>query len=167
MSLMSYRRRVDAIASQILAGERLGFEEAVDLYRHAPLGFLGELADSMNVAKNDGNTFYNINRHINPTNVCVKTVNFARIHANRVKKAPTSIRLMKSLDERAKLFLKAPPKYTWWVAYIPDGTSITTAICCAPCATPALSYTLKLSPRSRLTGLRQKQEKRLLPLLRR
>ena len=42
------------------------------LYRpDVPLGEVGELADIVRRRKNGGSTYYNINSHLNPTNVCV------------------------------------------------------------------------------------------------
>ena len=60
-----------AIAEKILARERLTFEEGVALYRSNDLLALGWLANSVREKLHDKRTYFNVNRHINPTNVCV------------------------------------------------------------------------------------------------
>ncbi len=65
-----------AISQKCLDGERITAEEALELYDKMPTDWLGHLADIVNERKNEGVVFYNINRHINPTNVCVKSCKF-------------------------------------------------------------------------------------------
>src|ERR1700736_3097528 len=63
--------RLKPIADKVLAGERLWQEEGVTLYRSPDLLAVGWLANHVR-EKRDGNvTYFNVNRHINPTNVCV------------------------------------------------------------------------------------------------
>jgi len=63
--LRDVQRKVDA-------GERLTFDEGVRLYSpETPLQELGVLANQVREAKNGNRAFYNINTHLNPTNVCV------------------------------------------------------------------------------------------------
>ncbi len=59
------------IADKILAGERLSFDEGVQLYRSPDLLAVGWLANYVREKKHGNITYYNVNRHINPTNVCV------------------------------------------------------------------------------------------------
>ncbi len=59
------------IAQKILAGERLNFEEGVTLYRSNDLLALGFLANHVREKLHGKRTHFNVNRHINPTNVCV------------------------------------------------------------------------------------------------
>ncbi len=59
------------IAEKISAGERLSFQEGVALYQTHDLLTLGQLAHSVRVKKHGMRTYFNVNRHINPTNVCV------------------------------------------------------------------------------------------------
>lgn len=64
------------IAQRVLSGVRLSDEDALFLYQYDNLLELGELADSVNRRKNEDVVFYNVNRHINPTNVCIKSCKF-------------------------------------------------------------------------------------------
>ena len=61
----------DAILSRASEGERITPEEAVSLYRDAPLEELGAAADAV-VRRRYGDVItYNVNAHLNPTNICV------------------------------------------------------------------------------------------------
>lgn len=59
------------IASKVLAGERLSLEDGIALYRSPDLLAVGWLANHVRENRHGNITYYNINRHINPTNVCV------------------------------------------------------------------------------------------------
>jgi aminodeoxyfutalosine synthase len=59
------------IADKVLAGERLSFDYGVTLYRSADLLAVGWLANYIREKRHGNVTYYNVNRHINPTNVCV------------------------------------------------------------------------------------------------
>lgn len=62
---------VAAAAEKVLAGERLSFDDGVSLYRSADLLGVGWLANHVREKKSGNTTWFNVNRHINPTNVCV------------------------------------------------------------------------------------------------
>ncbi|MGD0128383.1 MAG: aminofutalosine synthase MqnE [Terriglobia bacterium] len=59
------------IAEKVLAGERLSFDEGVTLYESADLLALGYLANHVRERLHGKRTYFNVNRHLNPTNVCV------------------------------------------------------------------------------------------------
>jgi aminodeoxyfutalosine synthase len=59
------------IADKVLAGERLSTDDAIALYRSPDLLAVGWLANHVREKKHGNVTYYNVNRHINPTNVCV------------------------------------------------------------------------------------------------
>jgi aminodeoxyfutalosine synthase len=65
-----------AIREKVHAGDRLTFEEGLHLDQHADLFTLGELANLVRERKNGNRTFYNVNTHLNPTNVCVYRCTF-------------------------------------------------------------------------------------------
>jgi aminodeoxyfutalosine synthase len=54
-----------------MAGERLSFEEGVTLYESGDLLALGYLANHVREKLHGKRTYFNVNRHLNPTNVCV------------------------------------------------------------------------------------------------
>jgi hypothetical protein len=59
------------IADKVLAGERLNFDEGIALYRTPDLLAVGWLANSVREKRHGNICYFNVNRHINPTNVCV------------------------------------------------------------------------------------------------
>ena len=59
------------VAAKVLAGERLTFDEGVTLYRSNDLLSIGYLADHAREKRHGKRTHFNVNRHLNPTNVCV------------------------------------------------------------------------------------------------
>jgi len=64
-------QRLKPIAKKVLAGERLSMEDGIALYRSPDLLAVGWLANHVREKRHGNITYYNINRHINPTNVCV------------------------------------------------------------------------------------------------
>ncbi len=61
---------LSAVAAKVEAGERLSLEDGVKLYQSADLLEVGRLADLANRRKNGLKVYFNVNRHLNPTNVC-------------------------------------------------------------------------------------------------
>ena len=59
------------IAERVLAGQRLGFEDGVALYRSGDILAVGWLANLVRERLHGDVAYFNVNRHINPTNVCV------------------------------------------------------------------------------------------------
>ncbi len=64
-------RALDPIAGKVLGGGRLAFEDGVALFRSPDLLAIGYLADHVRQKLHGHRTYFNVNRHINPTNVCV------------------------------------------------------------------------------------------------
>ncbi len=71
MPLRLEDRALEPIGVKVEAGERLGPEDALVLFRTSDLLGLGRLADLANRRKNGDRVFFSANQHINPTNVCV------------------------------------------------------------------------------------------------
>jgi aminodeoxyfutalosine synthase len=69
------------IVEKVLSGQRLSFEEGVVLYTTPDLHTVGRLANWVREKWNGNVGYFNLNRHLNPTNVCVvdcKFCGFAR-----------------------------------------------------------------------------------------
>jgi aminodeoxyfutalosine synthase len=71
MELQISDAHLKPIADKVLAGERLSFDDGIALYRTNDLLALGWLANSVREQRHGSVCYYNVNRHINPTNVCV------------------------------------------------------------------------------------------------
>jgi aminodeoxyfutalosine synthase len=63
--------RLERIADKVRSGERLSYEDGVTLYRSGDILAIGWLANDVRERMWGNTTFFNVNRHINPTNVCV------------------------------------------------------------------------------------------------
>src|SRR6267154_1594052 len=63
--------RLQPIAEKVFARERLTLDDAVALYRSFDILAIGWLANHVRERMHGNLTYFNVNRHINPTNVCV------------------------------------------------------------------------------------------------
>ena len=94
-----------SIKNKILNGERIDFDEAVSLY-DMDLIELGELADGIRQKRHGKKTYFNINRHINPTNVCADICKFCAYSANRKNPNPYTmqhdeiLKIVKDVESR-------------------------------------------------------------------
>lgn len=68
--------RLQDIAHQVFRSERIEADDAVYLYKHAELAFLGVLANHIRESRHGLNTYFNRNFHIEPTNICVYDCKF-------------------------------------------------------------------------------------------
>jgi aminodeoxyfutalosine synthase len=68
--------RLKEIAKKVFSSTRINFEEGVYLFEHAPLSYLGILANELREKKHGNDTYFNRNFHLEPTNLCVYTCSF-------------------------------------------------------------------------------------------
>lgn len=84
--------------------ERLNFDECVKLYE-LDLFTLGKFANAKRRAIHGKKVFFNINRHINPTNICSDVCKFCAFSANRKNPNPyimTHDEILKIVENSAK-----------------------------------------------------------------
>jgi aminodeoxyfutalosine synthase len=74
--------RLSDIREKVEAGQRLSFDEGLFLHDHADLFTLGTLANLVRERKNGIFAYYNVNTHLNPTNVCVYRCTFCAFRAD-------------------------------------------------------------------------------------
>jgi len=63
--------RLNPIKQKVLAGQRLNEQDALALYRTGDILAVGWLANHVRERMHGDKAYFNVNRHINPTNVCV------------------------------------------------------------------------------------------------
>lgn len=63
--------KLKPIRDKVLANERLTFDDGLVMEASNDLMTLGELAHTVKQRKHGKNAYYNVNVHLNPTNVCV------------------------------------------------------------------------------------------------
>src|SRR5437667_2810487 len=72
---------INQTADKVRSGERVSGDEALDLYRRAPMALLGRLADDVRARKHpDRIVTYIIDRNVNYTNVCVARCTFCAFY---------------------------------------------------------------------------------------
>ncbi|MCI4625234.1 MAG: aminofutalosine synthase MqnE [Candidatus Magnetoovum sp. WYHC-5] len=65
-----------AIIDKLNSGHRLEKDDIVYLYGCNDIFSIGQLAESINARLNKNRVYYTVNRHINPTNICVNRCKF-------------------------------------------------------------------------------------------
>jgi len=71
-----YKNSLSEIAQKVERGERLSREDAMYLMHSNDLIFIGELAKKVKERKSGRRVYFNVNRHINLTNVCISRCKF-------------------------------------------------------------------------------------------
>lgn len=66
----------ETIREKVLQSLRLSEKEALFLFESPRFFEIGQLADIVNFKKNKDAVFYNLNSHLNPTNICVMSCKF-------------------------------------------------------------------------------------------
>src|SRR5258708_24009171 len=82
MISVDYQSQIQKIREKVEADQRLSFEDGVFLDEHADLFTLGELANLVRERKNGNYSYFNVNEHLNPTNVCVYRCTFCAFRAD-------------------------------------------------------------------------------------
>lgn len=79
----SGRQRFDEICRKVEARERLSLEDGLTLYDPAiPLQEIGQLANQVRERMHGNVAYYNINTHLNPTNVCIYRCRFCAFRSD-------------------------------------------------------------------------------------
>src|SRR6266700_744970 len=66
----SHDPKLTEIAKKVDRGDRLSFADGLALYATDDLNVLGKLGDTVRRRRHGRTTYFNVNRHFNPTNVC-------------------------------------------------------------------------------------------------
>ena len=74
--------RMQAIQDKVAAGQRLCVDDGLALEASNDLFALGSMANTVRERYNSNYAYYNVNTHINPTNVCVYTCDFCAFRAD-------------------------------------------------------------------------------------
>jgi len=81
--LLTIHPKLKTIREKVEAGERLSFDDGLLLYdRKLPLNEIGQLANLVRERINGNAAYYNINTHLNPTNVCLYRCIFCAFRAD-------------------------------------------------------------------------------------
>jgi aminodeoxyfutalosine synthase len=72
----SHDEKLNEMAPRVIDGERLSFADGVALYATDDLPGLGKLAVLVRRRRHGRTTYFNVNRHLNPTNICYADCKF-------------------------------------------------------------------------------------------
>lgn len=81
-------RRLERIREKVEAGERLSYDDGLAMFRSSDLLALGYMANIVRERLHGDVTYFNVNRHINPTDVCVAQCRLCAF--GKQKRDPTS-----------------------------------------------------------------------------
>ncbi len=96
------------LIEKLESGARLSYEDGVALY-DLDLITLGEYASKIREEKHGRKTYYNVNRHINPTNICKDVCHFCAYSASRKNPKPYTLKheeIMNTVDQSVKNGIK-------------------------------------------------------------
>lgn len=95
---------MENIKEKIYSGERISFEEGLFLFETKDLLTVGELADYVNKKKNDDKVYFNVNRHINPTNICVNRCKFCAFSRDKEDKDSYELTMEEMLKKAGEAY---------------------------------------------------------------
>jgi aminodeoxyfutalosine synthase len=96
MALDGTRRQ--QLEDKVQAGERLTYEDGVDLYACEDLAWLGGLAHQVRTRKNGDRVFFNVNRHLNLTNVCAASCAYCSFQRKPGQKDAYTMRVEEAVE---------------------------------------------------------------------
>ncbi|MCA9193239.1 MAG: aminofutalosine synthase MqnE [Planctomycetales bacterium] len=83
MNNLELQREFDRVCDKIYTGERLNFDDGLLLFdTRIPLTQVGALANWAREKKHGNVAYYNINTHLNPTNVCIYRCRFCAFRSD-------------------------------------------------------------------------------------
>src|SRR5215468_865838 len=94
------------IEAKVEAGERLDYHDGVALYESDDLAWLGGLAHTVRSRKNGDRVFFNVNRHLNLTNVCAASCAYCSFQRKPGEKAAYTMRV----EEAVRLAREMEPE---------------------------------------------------------
>jgi aminodeoxyfutalosine synthase len=93
--------RIIEIEQKVYSGERLTRQDGIELYNCDDLLLLGLMARSVKNKKTGDYIFFNVNRHINMTNVCVNACKFCAFNTKRVNDPNAYTMTLEEILEKA------------------------------------------------------------------
>ena len=95
---MFVRGEFEKIEKKVLRGERLTFEDGEKLFACSELSWLGALADYVREKICGDEVYYNVNCHVNLTNICVSRCKFCAFGRNAEDRSSYAMTIDDALD---------------------------------------------------------------------
>ncbi|MCS6885989.1 MAG: aminofutalosine synthase MqnE [Acidobacteriota bacterium] len=90
------------IEEKVISGERLSFEDGLRLFQSDDLATIGRLANSVRRRRHGKRTYFNINRHLNPTNVCYWDCGFCAFYRKLGQEGAYTLSIEQCVEAVAK-----------------------------------------------------------------
>lgn len=103
--------RLNPIAEKVAAGERLSFEDGIVLYRSGDILAVGWLANLVRERMHGDIAYFNVNRHINPTNVCVASCRLCAFGKKKGEAGTYTMALEEALETAASGYTEAVTEF--------------------------------------------------------
>jgi aminodeoxyfutalosine synthase len=103
--------RLEPIAAKVLAGERLSFDDGLVLYGTGDVLAVGWLANFVREKLHGDVTYFNVNRHINPTNVCVANCKLCAFGRTKADPRGYTMSLEQAWDSAASGYSEAVTEF--------------------------------------------------------
>lgn len=91
-----------SIADKVYGGERLSFDDGLALLRSSDVWTIGELANHVRRKRHGTTTYYNVNRHLNYTNICALSCKFCAFHRKKGQDGAYEYSVDDAADEARK-----------------------------------------------------------------
>lgn len=96
------------IRDKVFSGQRLTKEDAIALFQNDDIFALGRLASHVAEKKNGKNAYFIVNRHINPTNICVNRCKFCAFSRSKGEEGAYELTIEEIIE---KLRASALPRF--------------------------------------------------------
>jgi aminodeoxyfutalosine synthase len=103
--------RLKSIAEKVFACERVTLQYAIALYRSPDILALGWLANHVRERLHGNVTYFNVNRHINPTNVCVAACRLCAFGRKKDAPGAYTMALEEAFDTAASGYSEAVTEF--------------------------------------------------------
>jgi aminodeoxyfutalosine synthase len=103
--------RLQPIAHKVFARERLSYDDAVTLYRSPDILAVGWLGNHVRERMHGDVTYFNVNRHINPTNVCVAACRLCAFGRKKDAPGAYTMALEEAFDTAASGYSEAVTEF--------------------------------------------------------
>ncbi len=108
----SHDVKLNEIEKLVTNGDRLSFEDGLALYATDDLPALGKLADTVRRRRHGRTTYFNVNRHLNPTNICYADCKFCGFYRTPRQPDAYTHNIENGLKVAAQGVAEAQPSYT-------------------------------------------------------
>ena len=144
--------RLKAIRDKVESGQRLSFDDGMALEASNDLFALGSMANLVRERYNGNFTYFNVNTHINPTNVCVYTCDFCAFRADLGEDRAYVMDRDQIVERARQASGAAPPSCTLSAGSITSCHLAITSMSCVGSGRRRLRFISKPIRPSRLSG---------------